>query len=941
VPNNFEAYLLDQIHAATIVVDTNGAVRFWNHYAEVLSGYSREEVLGRKGIDLLVPETEHSRVREILAALERGESWEGQARLRRKDGMLVEVQQTITPLRDRDGRIVGRASISLDVSERRRLERELRQAITTLEHVMSTSPLAIINMDADGNVTMWAGAAEEMFGWSADEVEGRPLPTVPPEELERFQRIRERHRAGERLQGVEARRLRKDGSKIDIAIFSSSLFDDEGGFAGTVAYVADITDVKRAQHRLELLNEVTAAFSRAVTVHDVASVLVQQGRNALDATEAAVSALAAHGAASGVIAASGGDGRIVAACSQVATARPGRDRARRRIVWLDGSSALSEPVAVPYRDLGDIAVVPLVAGQRTIGAAAFRFARPAPLDSERRGFLRALGDQSALAFERAELFERERTARSNAERLAIRLSQVQAVTDAALAHLALDDLLEELIERVREALGTDTATLLLLEEGGVLSVRASAGVELEDVAEVRTAVAEWIAGRLVATRRPLVVEEAASGNFPVPQLRRAGLRSVAGVPLLAGGRAIGALHVGSEQPRSFGREDVRLLELVADRVAVAIENSRHFEHERTIAETLQRSLLPNRLPDVAGVALAARYEPGGAGLKVGGDWYDALELPDGQLAVAIGDVVGHGIEAASAMGQLRNALRVHLLEGAGPAEALRGLDRLVHASESGEVTTLVCLLLDPGTRRFRYASAGHPPPLVVEPSGAARFLEAGRSLPLGASTATIYVEATDELAPGSTLLLYTDGLIERRGHSLDRGLQRLAQAAGVGTEDVEELVEHVLRELLEAGQHEDDVALVAVRPLPVPAGRIMLTLPASPEALRSLRRVLGRFLHEAGADRDEAFDVLVAAGEAAANAIEHAYGPFDARFEVEAELAGGGVEIAVRDRGHWRPSRRQGRGHGLSLMAALTDACEFERDETGTVVRMRRKLRAL
>jgi anti-sigma regulatory factor (Ser/Thr protein kinase) len=256
------------------------------------------------------------------------------------------------------------------------------------------------------------------------------------------------------------------------------------------------------------------------------------------------------------------------------------------------------------------------------------------------------------------------------------------------------------------------------------------------------------------------------------------------------------------------------------------------------------------------------------------------------------------------------------------------------------MTTLVCLLIDPCTRRLRYSCAGHPPPLIVEPSGAARFLEGGRSLPLGASPAAVFVEATDDLPPESTLLLYTDGLVERRGQPIDEGLARLAAVATHQTDGVHELVEHILDELLESG-HDDDTALVAVKPASLTADRLTLSYPAAPAALHSLRRALGRFLHAAGAEQDEAFDVLVATGEAAANAIEHAYGPSDARFEVDAEMGADGVRIAVRDRGRWRSPTEPGSGSGLALMEALTDSCQVARDERGTVVTMRRKLRAV
>jgi PAS domain S-box-containing protein len=374
---------------------------------------------------------------------------------------------------------------------------------------------------------------------------------------------------------------------------------------------------------------------------------------------------------------------------------------------------------------------------------------------------------------------------------------------------------------------------------------------------------------------------------------------------------------------------------------------RVYEREHRIAETLQRSLLPEKLPEIEGLELAARYLPAGKGAAIGGDWYDAMELRDGRVAVVVGDVVGHGLRAAAVMGELRTATRAYALVDTEPAEIMARLNRLVVTGGGEAMATVLYLVLDRDTGEVTFTSAGHPPPLVLGPTGAPRFLEGGRSVPVGATEAVVFREGADVLEPGSTLLLYTDGLVERRDAPLEDRLAELAAAAsgraapGEGGEgELEELCDEVVARVLERREPADDVALLAVRPKPLTLRRVTMALPAEPDALAGLRRRLGRFLHAAGASEEEAYELTLAVSEAAGNAIEHAYGPGDASFEVEAELSGGEVVAAVRDRGIWREQRGDRRGRGLKIIEELTDALELTPEAGGTVVRMRRRLRA-
>jgi PAS domain S-box-containing protein len=362
-----------------------------------------------------------------------------------------------------------------------------------------------------------------------------------------------------------------------------------------------------------------------------------------------------------------------------------------------------------------------------------------------------------------------------------------------------------------------------------------------------------------------------------------------------------------------------------------------YEREHTIAETLQRSLLPERLPQIEGLELAARYLPAGRGAAIGGDWYDAFERPDGRVGLVVGDVVGHGLRAAATMGQLRNAFRAYGLTEASPAEVMARVNQLVLSEEDEAMATALYLVLDRETGEIAFASAGHPPPLALSASGP-RFLEGGRGAPIGAASPGVFREATAELPPGAALVLYTDGLVERRDTPLEESLDQLAEVAAAADGALERLCDSILVAVVGEHTPSDDVALLAVRPRAVESETIRLSLPAEPESLPRLRRRLGRFLHAAGATDGEAYEITLTICEAAGNAIEHAYGPGDASFEVEAAFDNGDLVATVRDRGSWRTRRGAHRGRGLRIIEGLMDDVEVRSEEGGTVVHMRRRL---
>jgi anti-sigma regulatory factor (Ser/Thr protein kinase) len=365
------------------------------------------------------------------------------------------------------------------------------------------------------------------------------------------------------------------------------------------------------------------------------------------------------------------------------------------------------------------------------------------------------------------------------------------------------------------------------------------------------------------------------------------------------------------------------------------------EHVAAVAETLQRSLLPERLPELPGLGISARYVAGSADAQVGGDWYDVIALRDGHAGIAIGDVVGHGLDAAARMARLQNALRAYALEGLRPSLLLERMNGFAREVAGGPMATLLYGVVDPDEGRLRLATAGHPPVLVIGPAGEAYFAEGPAGSPLGVVPFPAYEESTIPLVPGATVLLYTDGLVERPDTSLDEGLEWLREfAAGVPAHP-DELCGALLQARFRDEPPRDDVALLAVRLEPVPEERIEITLRAEPESLAQMRRALGRWLRAAGAGDTETYETLVACGEASANAIAHAYPPGEASYVVEARRDRSGVEVRVRDFGSWRAPRSGSQGRGLGLIEELMDDVEIERGDAGTVVRMRRALAAV
>jgi serine phosphatase RsbU (regulator of sigma subunit)/anti-sigma regulatory factor (Ser/Thr protein kinase) len=547
-----------------------------------------------------------------------------------------------------------------------------------------------------------------------------------------------------------------------------------------------------------------------------------------------------------------------------------------------------------------------------------------------------------VAYVRAQrivLQAQEQDARADAMAATRRVRDLQWITDAALPHVGLQDLLDQLLTRIVHVFGADQGAILLRgEDGPRLELHASRGVPSELGRDYYRSIAGRLAGRLASSRRPVTLERNQATAAFQSLLASADMQSVLGLPLILDRQLLGVLYVGTRARSPFSEDDAALLQLVGDRVALAVDRARLFEQERHIAETLQRSLLPEQLPRIPGMDVAVRYLPAGAGMEVGGDWFDMFELADGRVVLAMGDVVGRGVRAAALMGKLRTSLEAYAFDGRSPEEVVERLHSLMERQHRTEMATLLYVVIEADRASAELASAGHMPLLIRGADGETRFAAGNVSPPLGALPFVRFQASRVNIEPGSALLLFTDGLVEVRGTSIELRLEELRRAVEAGPSAPDALCDALLERMLGHQEPQDDVALLVLSVASLPAQGFTLDLPAEPEALSSVRQSLERWLSEAGTNRRDAHAIKVACGEACANAIEHAYRPGDAAFRIEASRVDSDVLIVVRDFGGWREPRGTDRGRGLPLMEALMDSVQVDPSSEGTTVQLRRRL---
>ncbi|WP_101951248.1 SpoIIE family protein phosphatase [Mycobacterium sp. 3519A] len=394
-----------------------------------------------------------------------------------------------------------------------------------------------------------------------------------------------------------------------------------------------------------------------------------------------------------------------------------------------------------------------------------------------------------------------------------------------------------------------------------------------------------------------------------------------------------ALWLEFDSPRVVAAEDTQLVTALVGHLSLAMQHVRQFELARDTSLTLQRSMLaPTELPP----GFAVRYEPAVSPLEIGGDWYDVLPVGDDRIGIIVGDCVGRGLAAAAVMGQLRSSGRALLLTGASPSTLLEQLDAVAGFIPDAFCTTVFVAMLDTRSETLTYSSAGHVPAVLTAPDAAPLMLTDARSVPLAVHRDEPRPQATAALTGGSTLLLYTDGLVERRHESIDKGIERVAEVMSQTMQlPVDTAADVILVRLAPDSGYDDDVAIVLYRH---PGSTLVIEIDATPARLTDIRHQLLAWLHSAGVSETLAGDVVLVVNEACSNSAEHAYrGQQVGPMRVEATRDAHHIHIQVSDSGSWKtpPADPGTRGRGILLMRSLSEQVDVDGTSHGTTVGMR------
>jgi GAF domain-containing protein/anti-sigma regulatory factor (Ser/Thr protein kinase) len=703
--------------------------------------------------------------------------------------------------------------------------------------------------------------------------------------------------------------------------------------------LTEFGNLERSQH----LHHLSSALAAATTPGDVAREAIAGGRRALGAQSATCRVPVPGARALSCLAGSGDPALLAQGIVPLDHTPSGSSfNSGRTIVTALGASAdIGEPMSaevVPrvMVELGEpvtIVTEPLVGSAGPLGVLTLAFvARPEPSEPELR-FLSTLAGLTAQALERAQLFEQERQARRDAESGRERLSLLSDVTKLLSSSLDPTTVMRRTMSLVVGRL-SDACVVQVPGEGGLrrLDVRG---------AEAFTSpVAQRLIGPDVI---PFDADAPAAAAYRTGRTQLAavpsaeidpsdmGGASALAVPFTASGEVIGVMTFFDGPGRRFETDDISLAEEVAGRTGVALSNATRFQREHVVAEVLQRAVLPDFLPDVGGLRFDAEYRAGAAGTYVGGDWYDVFQLDDEHVIFSVGDVMGKGAPAAALMGQVRSAIRAYAVTGQTPSEVLSSLDRLFDALVEDRVVTVVVGIINPKLGWVRLANAGHPSPLIVRADGTATFASTQSSLLIAAGLGGPPRPAHDlTLHPGDSLVMYSDGLIERRGELITVGMKRLADTAtevALAGWPVQPAAELATR--LGEGERADDVVVLALHYLGVPtedrespalgtgsSGMSTLRLDPVVESTPTARHWVTELLREVAEEVTECAALLTS--ELVTNAVLHAATPFTVTLHLMADR----IRVDVADGNPVVPSIKDyaadaATGRGLTLFNTL------------------------
>ena len=856
---------------------------------ERMTGYSAAEVVGRNCRFLQGPGTDRAAVGRVREAIEAGEAVRAELLNYRKDGTPFWNSFTISPVVDGEHRLTHFVGVQTDVTARVIAGMEYERLLTAEREARTAAEHARARLDVIVDVGLVL------------------TETLDPDAAMR------------RLAGALVPRF-ADFCIVDL------LDRREEATAG-----AGPAGVEPAADRIAAARAMLRTGRRVAVVH----------RD--PALEGALAALSPDPA---------GDPGLGLAAQALASGEPLHMAPlgdADYVAWAGGDSAL----LALARSLRSTAVVvaPMRARGRVVGAltvgqveASGRAFDPGDVD-----LARTVAARAGLAVDNAMLFEAETTQRRRADSLAA------AGSALAASGLQSEDAVAVLLDHIVPTQG-DWAFVHADERSSPALRGGDTTPGLRPVAsrhadEAQAAEAESVLNRCQVTPgspgpalawssgmpQLVTVDEALLASPELTDQQREGLRPLLGgclvsVPLTVRARTFGTLTVVRRHGPVFTGDEVRYLAELARRGALTLDNARLYESERLVALELQRSLLPARLPRIAELDVAGRYLAGAAGAEVGGDWYDVIPLPGRRVAVAVGDVMGRGVHAAAVMGQLRAALRSYAVEGLQPEQVLEHLAAFTEVLEGEHLATCLVGVHDAAAGTVTFASAGHPPPLLLAVAGEGGYVDVRPGLPLGVATSLTSGEAADDgpggypeltvnFAAGSTLLMYTDGLVEDRDVPVAAGLERLAAALlGRLPSSAEEACVGALRAMGRDTSHDDDTAVLALRATNLgegdgdtlglpgtadPAQVVRVELPGSPHAPSMARRTVTATLGEAGL-HDQVDTAALLVSEVATNALRHGGGPEELIIEIDAE----GVSVGVTDGSPQPPHEERSAGPG-------------------------------